>query len=232
MDREAWWDTVHGVAKSWTQLNWFSTQHPRTLLYLKINGYEIGKEKSIILNLSRIVLWGMSSFYLNCTTTAHRRIAAFALLILRWPKGAFQLTWQQSVWTRKIKVPSCKQQMHPTNCSKTRSLTPWEHLQHNNFYLPYNCLVLPTTVRHSTDSVLRTASLTFSVCWKEDLVTVLMLCIWNLPTSNCYWHSASEMHPEAQIPGRDQCNLCPSELHPQYLLESLKWCSFLTTETS
>ena len=31
MDRGAWWATVHGVTKSWTQLNWLS-MHLITLL--------------------------------------------------------------------------------------------------------------------------------------------------------------------------------------------------------
>ena len=32
MDRAVWWDTVHGVTKSWTRLKRLSTQHTKLLL--------------------------------------------------------------------------------------------------------------------------------------------------------------------------------------------------------
>ena len=44
MDREAWWAIVHGVAKSWTQLNML-TLHPQLSLQLGIGLWELSLEE-------------------------------------------------------------------------------------------------------------------------------------------------------------------------------------------
>ena len=46
MDSGAWWATVHGVAKSWTQLKRFSTAHGP--LYNSGSSLELGPDHSLL----------------------------------------------------------------------------------------------------------------------------------------------------------------------------------------
>ena len=44
MDREAWWTTVHGVAKSQTWLKQLSTANSLYMLYFAMTKYNLKKE--------------------------------------------------------------------------------------------------------------------------------------------------------------------------------------------
>ena len=52
MDREAWWATVHGVAKSWTRLKW-----ARTHALQKVCNYCLFSMKVKVKSLSRVRLF-------------------------------------------------------------------------------------------------------------------------------------------------------------------------------